>query len=183
MKINELYQEAVAGNEISRKQLFLKLSENFFLFVQHRLWDEQESRDVVQDALATIAAKYTQIEFETSFSAWAYQVLQNKMLNYYRSNRYRNERFVPMTNDNIESGSLDIDPGLKSRLLKCLKEISELNLRHARIVNLSYQGFQVVEICDRLSISSANYYKMLSRARDTLKRCLARKAEGHESLY
>ena len=51
-----------------------------------------------------------------------------------------------------------------------------VKFRHyARIVNLRYQGFTTDEVCERLSISSDQYYVYIGRGRNMLRSCLAEK--------
>jgi RNA polymerase sigma factor (sigma-70 family) len=172
LNINQLYSEARGGDEGARKRLFRELSESFGLFVQHRIWDEEDSREVVQDALMTISDKYTEIEFETSFAAWAYRVLENKMLQYYRTKGIRAEKIARMPDNEVGFRSWNPDPELKRRLLDCLRKVSGVYIRHARILNLHYQGYTVTEICERLKLTRNNAYILLSRARAMLKLCL-----------
>ena len=170
MSISELHKAVQSGSEIARKQLFKKLSESFKLFVQQRIRDKEDAEEVVQEALMTIAAKMDKTEFTVSFASWAYGVLENKLLHYYRSKKYRISRFV--TIEGVEGVAAQLNPTLKHKLLDCLRKIHSANQRHARILNLRYQGYRTEEICSRMGITSNNVYIILSRARSMLKRCL-----------
>ena len=64
------------------------------------------------------------------------------------------------------------DPDLKKQLIDCFKKISDTNLRHARIINLHYQGYTTEEICIKLNIKKNNAYVLLNRARTALEQCL-----------
>ena len=61
---------------------------------------------------------------------------------------------------------------LERQLLDCLRALNRSNGRHARILNLHYQGYSVEEICRRLSLTRTNFYTILSRARTILLACL-----------
>jgi RNA polymerase sigma-70 factor (ECF subfamily) len=172
LNINELHSETRGGGQAAEERLFKGLSESFRLFVQHRIWNEQDSEEIVQDSLATIAAKYRVIEFDISFAAWAYKVLENKILHYYRTKRSRESRFSQTGEILDRAVSPKTNPDLKRRLLDCLRKISGVNRRHARILNLRYQGFSTDEICGRLDVTRNNVYILLSRARSMLKQCL-----------
>jgi len=63
---------------------------------------------------------------------------------------------------------------LKKKLLDCLNKINDANTRHARVLNLHYQGFIVREICEKLKLTRNGVYILLSRSRTMLKNCLER---------
>lgn len=172
MTINQLHNLAVCGGEGAEERLFQSLSESFRLFVQQRIWNRQDAEEIVQDALATIAGKYRGIDFETSFAAWAYKTLENKILHYYRTKRCRESKFSQISNGDLQSTPVSIDPVIKRRLLDCFKKISEVNNRYARILNLRYQGYSTEEVCTRLNATRNTVYILLTRARSMLKFCL-----------
>ena len=82
MELSDLLHEAVSGDLTAEQKLFAFLAARFDVFAQQRIWARDDAQDVVQDALATIAAKYKTVEIETSFVAWAHQVLSNKIMDY-----------------------------------------------------------------------------------------------------
>jgi RNA polymerase sigma factor (sigma-70 family) len=172
LTINKLHDLAREGDHTAEGRLFNSLSESFRLFVQHRIWNKQDSEEIIQDALAAIAAKYRGIDFNISFAAWAYKVLENKILHYYRSKRCRESRFAQTEDGEDRAVSQAANPDLKRHLMECFKKIGQVNRRHARILNLRYQGFSTDEICERLGVTRNNVYILLSRARSLLKLCL-----------
>jgi RNA polymerase sigma factor (sigma-70 family) len=172
LTINDLYTEARGGGQVAVDNLFGALTESFRIFVQQRIWNPEDGREIVQDSLTAIAAKYKEIDFEISFAAWAYKVLENKILHYYRTKRCRESKFAQTDNEQDRAASPEFNPDLQRRLLGCLKKISAVNRRHARILNYCYQGFTTEEICERLEVTRNNVYILLSRARSMLKLCL-----------
>ena len=179
MSINALYDRARAGGKRAEEELFKKLHERFYQFANHRIWDEQDSEEVVQEALTAIARDYKDIEIETSFSAWAYKVLDNRILSYI--GKRRREEIARQSAENMADGHYRTqNPGLRMKLLNCLGKINEANRRHARILVLSYQGYSADEICERLALSKSNLYVLLFRARAALERCLKNGKTGNE---
>ncbi len=134
--------------------------------------NSQDCEEIVQDALTTIAEKYRQVQIESSFAGWAYKVLNNKVLDYYKSKRVRSARTTPLEVAEPDLIGAATDPQLKTRLLDCLRKIHGANSFHARALNLHYQGYNTEEICAKLGIASNNFYVMLSRARTMLRVCL-----------
>lgn len=116
--------------------------------------------------------KYRAINFETSFAAWAHQVLQNEILKFYRSQANRAKILVRDHDDSVSASTWNSDLELKRRMLECIKKICGAYIRYARILNLKYQGYTGEEICERLAITPNNFYSMVSRARSLLDTCL-----------
>lgn len=170
--INELHKLAKDGDKEAENKLFKNLSDSFLIFAQHRLWDKADIEEIVQESLMTITAKYKEIEFDTSFSAWAYKVMENKLMSFYRNNRSREDKIQQLTERKKESSHWSPNPTLRLKLRDCLQAVSKYSTRYARIINLSYHGFETNEICDKLNIERNNVYNLLSRARRLLKNCL-----------
>ena len=172
MDINELHQAARRGDKSLEKQLFDKLSVRFHLFLNHRVNSNEDIEDIIQTALLKIAREYKDIEITRSFSAWAYKVLVNVYLNYYKKRQTRRGKQVMLLDYDAVSGGWTPDPHFEKVLIDCLRKISTGNNRYARILNFFYQGFSTEEVCRKLKISSANAYVILARARSLLKTCL-----------
>ena len=172
LSINKLHRLACDGDAGAQNRLFQTLSDSFHIFAQQRIWDKGDVEEIVQDTLMLITSKYREIEFETSFSAWAYQVLENKMMSHHRTRTGREKKLQQMT-DEYQSAPKNIpNPTFRIKLRDCLKAVGKINNRYARIINLSYQGYRVPEICERLRVTRQNMYNLLSRARRMLKICL-----------
>lgn len=175
MSINTLYENAQNGGKAAEEILFKDISERFLRFAHQRIWDEQDALEIVQEALATIAREYKEIEFKTSFSAWAYKVLDYRILSYIKK-KQRLGKSEQLFENSPETGTIRPNHDLKIKLLFCLGKINSINRRHARILNLSYQGYIADEICERMALTKNNLYIVLHRARKALEECL--KKEG-----
>ncbi len=171
MSINAFYLSARDGDARAEEQLFEKLSARFGFFAQQRIWDRDDAQEIAQEALAAVCERYKTIEFQVSFSAWAHKVLDNKILEYYRTRSRMRERESAAENGESTAahGSSHM---LERQLLECLRRLNIGFKRHARILNLHYQGYSVEEICLRLSVTRTNLYSILSRARSMLLLCL-----------
>ena len=172
MIIDSLHKSASAGNKESEIELFRYLTDRFRLFVQLRISDREDAEDIVQSALTTIAEKFREIEYRTSFAAWAYKVLENKLRDYYKSQRRKKTHFERVSEPTGEGVALNVDPTVRQQMLECLKKVGQANTRFARIINLHYQGYTTEEICRRLSLQRGYFYVVLSRARTMLEQCL-----------
>lgn len=169
VNFSELHVRAASGDRDAEKQLFALLTERFRAFAYHRVWNKEDAAELVQDSLAVIAQEYRQLEVQASFQAWAYKVLDNRILAYIK--RRKNSRMDSSEAiDEVQGDAPDYE--LKRQLATCLGKLVTVNARYGRMLNLGYQGFTISEICERLQISRNNAYVILSRARSLLELCL-----------
>ncbi len=174
MNINDRYNEALSGDKNAENRLFQYLSERFEQFAHHRIWDEEDARDVAQEAMALIAREYKSIRIDISFIAWAYKVLDNRILSYIKKKGQRGDKVVTVEDVSLAGNvHINMDTGLRTKLLDCLKKVGISNRRHARILSLHYQGYNTDEICRRLKVTRNGFYITLSRARKILEICLS----------
>ena len=109
LNINDLHKIAVTGDKSAEAKLFNLLTERFEQFVHRRIWEEESVKDVVQDALMAIAKEYKEITIEKSFSAWAYKVLDNRILSYIKKKRQQEGRLVSAADPGSFSASVLTD--------------------------------------------------------------------------
>ena len=167
-----LFQAARAGDREAENRLMAHLTESFRLFAQHRIWNDEDAEEVVQESLVTILAKYKEVEIETSFGGWTYRVLQNKIFDYVKKKTTRKRLDEANQTGLTENVTSQPDLQLKARLIDCFRKINQRNSRHARVLNLHYQGYSAAEISRRLNVTENNLYVLLSRARRALELCL-----------
>jgi RNA polymerase sigma factor (sigma-70 family) len=171
-RLNHLFEMAQSGNPDSESELFEYLSARFRLFARHRIWNPTEADEVVQESLLTICREYKSLDVAVSFSAWAYKVLDNRLLNLLEVKRRRQNRTAE---DNFEPDSVPgptADVGLRRRLLDCLKKIGAENRKYSRALNLHAQGYGTDDICRRIGIGENTFYSLLHRGRALLQKCL-----------
>ena len=172
MSIDSLYRAALDGDEASERELFRYLTDRFRLFAQLKTRNQQDSEDIVQNALMTIAKRYRNIDFQVSFASWSYKVLSNKMLDYFKTQRGRERNLQSASLESERATPQDLHPDTRQQMLDCLKKVGRANGRFARILNLHYQGYNTGEICHKLGLKRSYFYVVLSRARSMLEACL-----------
>lgn len=174
MNINELHTKAISGDKAAETELFSILSARFQLIVHKRLWNRIDAEEVAQEALTVTFKEYKSASYASDFVSWAYKVLDNRMLAYFQNVKRNIDRKKSMANYTIRSqdSRYQPDPELGRRLLDCMKKLGQSNIRYARVLNYTYQGFSSEQICQRLKITRTNLYSILSRARSLLGFCL-----------
>ena len=172
MDINRLHNEACKGDRRSVDELFDVLSSRYRMFARHKIWNQADAEEIVQEALMTIYAEYKTITFTTSFSAWACKVLDNRILAYIGKKKRESKRINQSFDQCPDLPKVSADPELKRKLLDCLQKICRRNMRYARILNLHYLGYKTGEICDSMDVKRETLYSALSKARAMLGNCL-----------
>jgi len=172
LDLDLLFENARRGDTAARDELFLHLRERFKLVLHHRIWNRSDAEDILQDALVNVELKYRELEIEKSFAAWAHRVLINQINQYYRRKGIKDSRLVHLDGEAGEYAMSTTMLELERRLVDCLRKLHSVNRRHARVINLHYQGYTTDEICGKLNFSRGNLYLLLYRARAMLKRCL-----------
>lgn len=176
--INELYALAQGGDATAREKLYARLLVSFRVIVRQRMWGDEDAEDVLQDALAAVAGQYDELTVESSFAAWAYRVLSNKIVDHFKLKKIRAGKMEQLSQRRAEVVIRNPDPMLKLRIKACFAKIHQAHKQHASILSLHFQGYTTDEICRRLGITRNNCYVTLSRARAMLEKCLRREDEG-----
>jgi RNA polymerase sigma factor (sigma-70 family) len=174
MNINDLYKEAVNGAANRENELFEVLAARFRIIMRHRIEDKDDREEILQNTMLDIARKYKDIRIKYSFSYWAQKVLNLNILNYYRNKGRQVKRVKQLSNTIGNPDTPSPDHELRIRMLECFKMVNRAHVRHARILNLIYQGYNMDEICKKLKINLNNAYSILSRARSMFKECIER---------
>ena len=174
MDLDNHYSKALTGDASAEKRLFEILSVRFGLVARSRIRNDQDADEAVQNALTVVFSEYKTAVMKSSFGAWAYTVLNNRVLTVFQARKRLADRTDVLTPSQETQTMVadDTDPDLIQQLLSCLQNISRGNIRYARILNLHYQGYQTREICSKLDITDNHMYVLLSRARSLMQECL-----------
>ncbi len=172
MDIDKSYLAARNGDKKAEEQLFQFLTARFRLFVQRKIWNQGDGEELMQEALMTVFGKYKDVERIDNIAAWAHKVLNNKILNYFKTKALHESKLGELEQKAVGNKPIVPDSTLELQLLDCLKKIGSINTRHARILNFHHHGYSVAEICTKLALTRNNLYSVLSRARSMLELCL-----------
>lgn len=172
MSNSDLYRRMSGGDQAARKQLYEQLYVSFRILARHRVADWNDAEEVVQAAMVKVSSKLDQLTEAERFSAWAHAILKHEIIDHYRTVRSRRNREVELEDSSMSHSQDPDDRQLKAKLKECLKKLNAVFGKHARILNLRYQGYSTSEICNRMQLTPNNLYVMLNRARAMLKNCL-----------
>jgi len=179
MDFNDLYRRAHQGDDSAEQRLFGLMTVMFRMFVRRRGVGTEDVEDIVQSALVKLVRTYRQGEMKSNFAAWAQTTIKNEFIDFCRARSTRRRGQAELASRFPIPAAVPSDPGLKTRLMACLRKLHATNPLHARIVNLHYQGFEPAEVCARLNITANHRRVALCRARAMLDACL-KKGEGRD---
>lgn len=174
LDLNRLCVVAQNGDNLAEKQLFERLSALFRVAAGYRIDDKHDVEEISQTALHTVLVRYRKVSFETSFTAWAYKILDHKVLNYLENKTKEGKRSdrIEYRGESWIGYGREPDVELRRRLMDCLRKVGQINNKFSRAIVLRFQGYNAEEISRRLEITQGNLYVLLSRCRAMLKRCL-----------
>ena len=174
------YQLACRGEKTAEDRLFAFLRERFRVFLQQRVRSRDDLEDLLQETLTVIARKY-KVEPIENIGAWAYRVMENTLLNYYRQKKHRSAREqTEAVADAAPAAAPDYQ--LRLDLQDCLERLHAGTPRYAKILSLHYQGYTTEEICRAMTMNRNALYILLSRARRILRECLDGKRNSNERM-
>jgi RNA polymerase sigma factor (sigma-70 family) len=179
ISVDDIWTRARNGDRVAEREILQFLLVRFNLLTKRRLGG-REAEDVAQDACLTVLEKCRSGTSARYSDAWAYAILRNKIGNYLQTRETHRKTMVE------ESALGNIDqfpqpaeiPGLKVKLVDCLRKIMKIQPRYARVLSLTYQGYKTDEICRRLSIKPSHLYVILNRSRKMLNDCIEKGKSG-----
>jgi RNA polymerase sigma factor (sigma-70 family) len=180
MEFKDLYRQAFHGDDSAEEQLFGLLTVMFQMFMRRKGVGTEDIEDIVQGALVKIARTYRQGDIKGNFAAWAQTIVKNEFIDFCRGRTAQRRRQDELASRFRIPAASTPDPGLKDRLMACLRKLHAANPLHARIVNLHYQGFGPKEVCRRLGITANHRRVALCRARAMLWACLNEEKSQNE---
>ncbi len=180
MNINDLYFEVSNNNSAAEKELFEILYASFRLILQYKGVNNQDSEDIIQEAMIVIGEELKRDKKLPNFSAWSHKVLKNKWLDHIKSRKYKKNKTHAELKDIYPAEKSDIDFVLMEKLVECFRKVAMMSRRQARIISLHFLGYTTKEICTRLELTRSNMYSLLSRARSMLELCLKKEDPGNE---
>jgi RNA polymerase sigma-70 factor, ECF subfamily len=142
-------------------------------FIRTLVPDYQQADEVVQRVAVTLVRKYDQYDQSRPFAAWAIGVAKFEVL-YYRRERATDRHLfgddiVEQIASRYEALAEESDP-LRDALKNCLDQV-EGRSRH--VIELRYKrGLSSAAIAAEMQLSSGAVRMLLSRVRDSLRRCI-----------
>ncbi len=165
--------------------------DDLYRFALSKLRNESQAEDFVQETFMTAFKKLDSFEGRSSIKTWLFTIIKNKIIDYYRSSRYKLQDSNNATlEETLEINSFNhfgiwktyvtdwsSDPHLnlenkdfQKALLTCIEKLPE---KHQKAFTMRFiEELETKDICKALNITSSNYWMILYRSRMALRDCL-----------
>ena len=141
----------------------------FLAFVEKRVGNRALAEEIVQEALVKSLDKAGEIE-ETAVG-WFYRVLRNAIIDHHRRQATQAKRL-----DALAAEPIDDDPELHAEVCRCVRELATtLKPEYAEALQrIEVDGVSVKDYADEAGITPSNAGVRVFRARDALRKQVAR---------
>jgi len=147
----------------------------FLGFLERRVGSRDEAEDILQEAFVRSIGRTDSLESPESATAWFYRVLRNALIDHHRREGSRSRALVALAPE-IETAAPGPDEELEAVACACVLSLVDtlkpeygVAVRRVDLDGLSVRGF-----ADEAGITPGNAGVRLHRAREALRRQLAR---------
>lgn len=138
-------------------------------FVSSRINNQTDVEDILQDVLIKINDHISDLRDEQKLSSWIYQITRNKMMDYFRKEKWSDELPAQLyTIDEYE------EPDMAQEVIACFESvIQQLPDKYKVALELSLLGgLSQKELSEQLGISYSGAKSRVQRGREMLKTLL-----------
>lgn len=162
-------------------RLFMEHEEALRLFVRSLLFNQEESREVMQEVASVLWRKFDDSLDSTSFRRWAFGVARMEVLTFRRDRARDRHTFSDDLAELMEQSvqeEWDTLEGERRALEVC---VDKLPSNQRELVNTAYEpGVKMNDLAQTLGWTSMALYKKLHRIRLQLMECVHRELAREE---
>jgi RNA polymerase sigma-70 factor (ECF subfamily) len=152
-------------------------------FIRTLIRDYQQADEVLQRVAVTLVRKFDQYDPSRSFTAWAVGFAKYEVLYFRREmatdKHLFGDEIVEQIAMRYEMLADEVDP-VREALRQCLEQLKG---RSKRIIDLRYRrGMKSSVIADEMMLSAGAVRMLLCRVRQSLRRCIERRA-GRQASF
>ena len=176
---NYLVQRSQKGDRRAQNELYKLYAQAMYNICRRMMGDEEEARDVMQDAFVSAFSTIKSLKTEHTFSAWIKRIVVNHCLN-----ALKKKRLMTISMDGTEdygeeeADDCDYSKYEAKRILTAIDQISE---GCRTVLNLYlFDGYDHREIAEILGISESASKAQYSKAKSKIRKILELKDKTHE---
>lgn len=142
-----------------------------------------EVDEVMQEVSAVLWEKFDQLEDDSGFLPWAYQVAKYEVLMFRRSRARDRLVFSESTLKCLTSDYSEENEGVRDSQRKALEHcLSELREADKRLLMASYnREMKISQLADELKQTANSLYKSVGRLRQRLVKCMQKRIQTPET--
>ena len=175
------YRRFQQTEETVLDQILITYSDALVRFAYSMVHSAAAAEDIAAESIAILLLKHKQFRDDGHMRAYLYKIAHHKCVDHLRLH----SRLVALEDvENVlGSGDLEQDALLKERNMAIYRCMQALPERYRRVLQLAYfDGFAVKEICHIIVKTPKQVYKLLSRAKASLKELLEKEGITHEDI-
>ena len=142
-------------------------ADGVFRFIHKNLANEDDARDVVQNAFAILWKNHEQVQFEKAKS-YLFSTAYHNMIDFIR--RRKKMEYVEEIEEGAKGATAEMQVDVKEAIEKALTKLPEVQKNC--ILLRDYEGYDYKEIGELLNLSESQVKVYIFRARQTLKNYL-----------
>ncbi|WP_204345920.1 RNA polymerase sigma factor [Psychroserpens algicola] len=173
--IEQLLQLCKLGNQHAQMEVYNRYYKAMYNTAHRIVKDNFEAEDIMQDSFLTAFTKLDSLKEIKTFGSWLKRIVINNSIHHYKkSNKYQEIALDDVMYKVEDSSGITDDYEFKNLKAKQVLETMRLlrdNYRMSLTLHL-IEGYDYDEICEIMSISSANCRTMISRAKESLRQKL-----------
>jgi RNA polymerase sigma factor (sigma-70 family) len=155
-------------------RVLLDNHDRFLAFVERRVGSRDDAEDILQEAFVRSLDRASSIRDSASATAWFYRVLRNALTDYYRRQDSRGRAISRLASEADPADEPDAE--LEAVVCACIVSLVETIKPEygAAIRRVDLDGISVREYAEEAGITPSNAGVRLHRARETLRKQVAK---------
>jgi RNA polymerase sigma-70 factor, ECF subfamily len=160
-------------------RLFMEHEEALRLFVRSLLFNQEESREVMQEVAIVLWRKFDDALDSVSFRRWAFGVARMEVLTYRRDRARDRHTFGDDVAELLELTVLDEADALERERSVLEECVGKLPTDQRKLVDTAYEpGVKMNDLARQIGWTPMALYKRLHRIRLQLMECIRRELTG-----
>jgi len=152
------------------KSRVLPARDKMYRFAQRLLKDDEEAKDIVQEAMIRVWNKRDEMHTYLNMEAWCMRIVRNLSLDRIKSKQYNSDRLDSTYNLSAPGANPEQKTEIDNTMEKIHNFIASLPDKQRQIMQLrDIEGFSYKEIGDILNLDANNVKVNLFRARKSVR--------------
>lgn len=184
----KLIKQSISGDIQSFETLINRYQKMAFNVAYRILGNEEDAKDMTQEALIKVFRNLKSFRMDSSFSTWLYRIVMNTCKDHLRKNKVKvismdqsydvgdGEVQMEFEDEGLKPDELLVSKETQSEVQEALMEVSEKN--RIVVVLRDIKGFSYSEISDIVNIPIGTIKSRISRGRNELKSILMNKRQS-----
>ena len=167
-----LVQRCKKGDRKAQNELYKLHVGAMYNICRRMMGEEEEARDVLQDAFVDAFTKLHNLENEITFAAWLKRIVINKCINAINKKRILTDELNEEIDLPVEEGFENLEH-TQEQMQKILKAIDQISEGCKVVLNLYlFEGYDHKEIGQILAISESASKAQYSKAKAKIRKIL-----------